>query len=196
MRRRNLLLFSLFFMLLPTLSGCGYNRIQENEEAVFAAWADVEATYQRRADLIPNLVETVRAYAAHEKETLQAVTEARSRVGQVQIGAEQLNDPATLARFQEAQESMSGALSRLLVVAERYPDLKANQNFRDLQHQLEGTENRINVARQRYNQAVMTFNSSIRSFPGNLTNKFMLKLERKAPFKAQPGAEQAPQVKF
>jgi LemA protein len=196
MRRRNLLLFSLFFMLLPTLSGCGYNRIQENEETVFAAWADVEATYQRRADLIPNLVETVKAYAAHEKETLQAVTEARSRVGQVQIGAEQLNDPATLARFQEAQESMSGALSRLLVVAERYPDLKANQNFRDLQHQLEGTENRINVARQRYNQTVMTFNSSIRSFPGNLTNKFMLKLERKAPFKAQPGAEQAPQVKF
>jgi len=196
MRRRNLLLFSLFFMLLPTLSSCGYNRIQENEEAVFAAWADVEATYQRRADLIPNLVETVKAYAAHEKETLQAVTEARSRVGQVQIGAEQLNDPANLARFQEAQESMSGALSRLLVVAERYPDLKANQNFRDLQHQLEGTENRINVARQRYNQTVMTFNSSIRSFPGNLTNKFMLKLERKAPFKAQPGAEQAPQVKF
>jgi LemA protein len=196
MRRRTLLLFSLFFMLLPTLSGCGYNRIQENEEAVFAAWADVEATYQRRADLIPNLVETVKAYAAHEKETLQAVTEARSKVGQVQISAEQLNDPASLARFQEAQESMSGALSRLLVVAERYPDLKANQNFLDLQHQLEGTENRINVARQRYNQTVMTFNSSIRSLPGNLTNKFMLKLERKAPFKAQPGAEQAPQVKF
>jgi LemA protein len=196
MRRRNLLFFALFIMLLPTLSGCGYNQIQQNEEAVFAAWADVEATYQRRADLIPNLVETVKAYASHEKETLQAVTEARARVGQVQINPGELNNPQSLARFQQAQESMSGALSRLLVVAEQYPDLKANQNFRDLQHQLEGTENRINVARQRYNQAVQTFNSSIRTFPGNLTNKFFLHLERKTPFQAQPGAEKAPQVKF
>ncbi len=196
MRRRTLMIFALLLMLLPTLSGCGYNRIQQNEEAVFAAWADVEATYQRRADLIPNLVETVKAYAAHEKETLQAVTDARARVGQLQIGADQLNDPDSIARFQQAQEGMTGALSRLLVVAENYPDLKANQNFRDLQHQLEGTENRINVARQRYNQAVMAFNSSIRTFPGNLTNKFLLKLERKTPFQAQAGAEQAPQVKF
>lgn len=196
MQNRKLSLFFLLFLLLSTLSGCGYNQIQENEEAVFAAWADVEATYQRRADLIPNLVETVKAYASHEKETLQAVTEARSRVGQVQVNPEQLDDPATLARFQQAQESMSGALSRLLVVAEQYPDLKANQNFRDLQHQLEGTENRINVARQRYNQAVQTFNSSIRTFPGNLTNKFLLNLERKTPFQAQPGAEKAPEVRF
>jgi LemA protein len=196
MRRRNLLLFSLFFMLLPTLSGCGYNRIQENEEAVFSAWADVEATYQRRADLIPNLMEMVKAYAAHEKETLQAITEARAKVGQTQINAGQLDDPASVARFQEAQGEMSGALSRLLVVAERYPDLKANQNFRDLQHQLEGTENRINVSRQRYNQAVQTFNSSIRTFPGSLTNKLLLKLDRKTPFQAQAGAEQAPSVKF
>ncbi|MEZ4600061.1 MAG: LemA family protein [Syntrophotaleaceae bacterium] len=196
MRKQNLLVLSLLLMLLSALSGCGYNQIQENEEAVFSAWADVEATYQRRADLIPNLVETVKAYAAHEKETLQAVTEARSKIGQVQVDAAQLDDPAALARFQQAQESMSGALSRLLVVAEQYPDLKANQNFRDLQHQLEGTENRINVARQRYNQAVQTFNSSIRTFPGNLTNKFLLNLERKTPFKAQPGAEQAPQVQF
>jgi LemA protein len=184
------------FILMPALSGCGYNRIQQNEEAVIAAWADVEATYQRRADLIPNLVETVKAYASHERETLQAVTEARARVGQVSISAEDLNDPAALQKFQAAQGELSGALSRLLVVAERYPDLKANQNFRDLQHQLEGTENRINVARQRYNQSVQVFNSSIRTFPNNLTNKFLLHLERKEPFKAEAGAEKAPQVKF
>lgn len=196
MRARNLFYPVLLLMLLSTLSGCGYNRIQENEEAVFAAWADVEATYQRRADLIPNLVETVKAYASHERETLQAITEARAKVGQTQISAGQLDDPASVARFQEAQGEMSGALSRLLVVAERYPDLKANQNFRDLQHQLEGTENRINVARQRYNQAVQTFNSSIRTFPGNLTNNLLLKLDRKTPFQAQAGAEQAPSVNF
>ena len=178
------------------LNSCGYNTIQKNEEAVFAAWADVEATYQRRADLIPNLVETVKAYAAHEKETLTEVTNARARVGQTNISADKLGDPAAMQQFQQAQGELSGALSRLLVVVERYPDLKASQNFRDLQNQLEGTENRINVARQRYNQAAMTFNSSIRTFPGNLTNKFLLKLDRKAPFKAQPGAEQAPQVKF
>lgn len=196
MRKFSTLLWPLLFISLLSVSGCGYNRIQENEEAVFTAWADVEATYQRRADLIPNLVETVKAYASHERETLQAVTEARAQVGQVKIDPSQLSDPASVARFQEAQQGMSGALSRLLLVAERYPDLKANQNFRDLQHQLEGTENRINVARQRYNQTVQTFNSSIRTFPGNLTNRFMLKLERKEPFKAAAGAEQAPQVKF
>lgn len=184
------------FILLPALSGCGYNQIQKNEEAVIAAWGDVEATYQRRADLIPNLVETVKAYAAHEKETLEAVTEARASVGRTSISAKDLADPAAVAKFQAAQGELSGALSRLLVVAERYPDLKANQNFRDLQHQLEGTENRINVARQRYNQSVQVFNSSIRTFPNNLTNKFLLHLERKEPFKAEAGAEKAPQVKF
>jgi len=141
-------------------------------------------------------VETVKAYASHERETLQSVTEARARVGQVNVSAEDLNDPAALQKFQAAQGELSGALSRLLVVAERYPDLKANQNFRDLQHQLEGTENRINVARQRYNQSVQVFNSSIRTFPNNLTNKFLLHLERKEPFKAEAGAEKAPQVKF
>ncbi len=196
MRKFSILFWPLLLITLLSLSGCGYNNIQENEEAVFSSWADVEATYQRRADLIPNLVETVKGYAAHEKETLQAVTEARAQVGQVKLDASQLGDAASVAKFQQAQQGMSGALSRLLVVAERYPDLKANQNFRDLQHQLEGTENRINVARQRYNQSVQTFNSSIRTFPGNLTNKFMLKLERKEPFKATAGAEQAPQVKF
>ncbi|MDY0189717.1 MAG: LemA family protein [Desulfuromonas sp.] len=183
-------------LLAVLLSSCGYNQIQSNEEAVFSAWADVEATYQRRADLIPNLVETVKAYAAHEQETLQSVTEARASVGKTNVTAAQLSDPQQMEKFAQAQQQMSGALSRLLVVAERYPDLKANQNFLDLQHQLEGTENRINVARQRFNKAVQTFNSSIRSFPGNLTNNFLLKLERKEPFKAVAGSEVAPTVKF
>ena len=186
----------LFALMLTFLSGCGYNQMQKNEEAVFASWADVEATYQRRADLIPNLVETVKAYASHERETLQAVTEARARVGQTSLTAKDLDNPAALEKFQSAQGQLSGALSRLLLVVERYPDLKADQNFRDLQHQLEGTENRINVARQRYNDAVRVFNSSIRTFPNNLTNNFLLHLERKEPFKAQEGAEQAPKVKF
>lgn len=187
----------LLLTVIPlALSGCGYNKIQKNEEAVFAAWANVEATYQRRADLIPNLVETVKAYASHEKETLQAVTEARASVGKVNISADDLGNAGNLAKFQQAQGQLSGALSRLLVVSERYPDLKASQNFRDLQHQLEGTENRINVARQRYNEAVQSFNSSIRTFPNNLTNKFLLHLERKEPFKAESGAEKAPQVEF
>jgi LemA protein len=196
MFKRLTLLLIAALVTLPALSGCGYNQIQNNEEGVFAAWADVEATYQRRADLIPNLVETVKAYAAHEKETLLAVTEARASVGQTQLKPGDLADPAALEKFQQAQGALSGALSRLLVVVERYPELKANQNFIDLQHQLEGTENRINVARQRYNKAVQTFNSSIRTFPNNLTNKFLLKLERKEPFKAEAGAEVAPKVKF
>lgn len=193
-RLRYLLLPALVFVTL--FSGCGYNEMQRKEEGVIAAWGDVEATYQRRNDLIPNLVETVKAYAGHERETLQAVTEARSRVGQVNLSAKDLDNPQAVAQFQQAQGELSSALSRLLVVAERYPDLKANQNFLDLQHQLEGTENRINVARQRYNQAVQEFNTSIRTFPNNLTNNFLLHLERKEPFKAQAGAEKAPQVKF
>jgi LemA protein len=186
-------IFSLFIL---TLSGCGYNTIQTNEEAVKAAWGDVEASYQRRNDLIPNLVEVVKGYAKHEKETLTAVTDARARVGTIQISKEALDNPETIQKFQEAQGAMSSALSRLLAVAENYPDLKANQNFRDLQHQLEGTENRINVARSRYNKAVEVFNSSIRVFPNSLTNKFLLGLKLKEPFKAESGAEKAPQVKF
>lgn len=189
-------LIAMILLSLTLLSGCGYNEIQRNEEMVFASWADVEATYQRRADLIPNLVETVKAYASHERETLQAVTEARARVGQVNLSGKDLSNPVALESFQSAQGELSGALSRLLVVAERYPDLKASQNFSDLQHQLEGTENRINVARQRYNEAVQVFNTSIRTFPNNLTNKFMLKLDRKEPFKADTGAAAAPKVNF
>lgn len=191
---------SVFFLLgvliLSTLSGCGYNTIQANEEAVFAAWGDVEASYQRRADLIPNLVEVVKGYAKHEAETLTAVTEARAKVGSMQLTKEALNDPATFSKFQQAQGELSGALSRLMVVVERYPDLKANQNFLDLQNQLEGTENRINVARVRYNKAVEVFNVSIRTFPNSLTNSMLLHLQRKEPFKAEEGAKTAPKVKF
>ncbi len=193
MQIMKLLIWSLLLMML---SSCGYNTMQKNEEAVFSAWGDVEATYQRRADLIPNLVETVKAYAAHEKETLTQVTNARAKVGQVSLSSDNLGNTAALQQFQQAQGELSGALSRLLVVAERYPDLKANQNFRDLQHQLEGTENRINVARQRYNEAVRVFNTSIRTFPNSLTNNFLLNLERKEAFKADAGASTAPKVTF
>lgn len=185
-----LLLSSIF------LQGCGYNTMQENEEAVFAAWGDVEAAYQRRADLIPNLVETVKAYASHEKQTLTEVTAARASLGQLKIPSSALTDTKAIESFQKAQGELSGALSRLLVVAERYPELKANQNFMDLQHQLEGTENRINVARQRYNAVVQTFNTSIRVFPNSLTNSMFLHLERKEPFKADAAASQAPKVAF
>jgi LemA protein len=168
--------------------------MQANEEEVFAAWGDVEAAYQRRMDLIPNLVATVKAYAAHEKDTLTAVIEARSKAGSFQITKEVLNDPAAFQKFQAAQGSISSALSRLMVVVEKYPDLKANQNFTDLQHQLEGTENRINVARVRYNQTVQKFNTSIRTFPNSLTNSMLLHLERKEPFKAQEEAATATKV--
>ncbi|OIP63203.1 MAG: hypothetical protein CO150_05775 [Nitrospirae bacterium CG_4_9_14_3_um_filter_53_35] len=190
------LLFVLFAALLAGMGGCGYNRIQANEEAVKAAWGDVESAYQRRSDLIPNLVEVVKGYAAHEKETLTEITNARARVGSIQMSKDMLNDPQAFAQFQEAQASMSSALARLMVVVENYPDLKANQNFLDLQHQLEGTENRINVARSRYNQAVEAFNTSIRIFPNNLTNSLLLHLKLKEPFKAEAGAEKAPKVKF
>ena len=182
--------------ILAAFSGCGYNTMQKNEEAVKAAWGDVEATYQRRNDLIPNLVEVVKAYAKHERETLTAVTEARAKVSSIQVSKDIINDPKAFSQFQEAQAGMSSALARLMVVVERYPDLKANQNFQDLQHQLEGTENRINVARTRYNKAVEVFNTSIRIFPNSLTNSLLLHLTLKEPFKAEAGAEKAPQVKF
>jgi LemA protein len=178
------------------LAGCGYNSMQQQEEAVFAAWGDLEATLQRRADLIPNLVETVKAAASHEKGTLQAVVEARAKATQVKISPDMLTDKQALAKFQAAQGELSSALSRLMVVVERYPDLKANQNFLGLQHQLEGTENRITVARQRYNDAVRVFNGAIRSFPNSLTNSVLLHLERKEFFQADPGAKTAPTVDF
>ena len=175
---------------------CGYNTMQQNEEAVFSAWGDVESNLQRRADLIPNLVEVVKGYAAHERETLEAVTNARAKATSVQLSASDLSDPAAMQRLQAAQGALSSALARLMVVVERYPDLKANQNFLDLQNQLEGTENRINVARQRYNQSVEKFNFSIRKFPNSLTNSLLLHLARKEYFKADAAAQQVPQVTF
>jgi LemA protein len=183
-------------LLIVILSGCGYNVMQMNEEGVFKAWGDVESNLQRRADLIPNLVEVVKGYASHEKETLQAVIEARSKATSVKLTTGDLSNAKAMEQFTQAQGGLSSALSRLMVVVERYPDLKANQNFLDLQNQLEGTENRINVARQRYNQAVETFNSSIRKFPNNLTNNILLHLERKEYFKAEEGAKAVPKVEF
>jgi LemA protein len=178
------------------LTGCGYNEMQTNDEAVKAAWGNVEATLQRRLDLIPNLVETVKGYASHEKDTLTAVTEARAKATQIKLTPETLADPKAMAAFQQAQGQMQSALSRLLAVAENYPQLKADQNFRDLQHQLEGTENRINVARQRYNEAVQVYNSSIRTFPNSMTNSMLLHLAPKEYYKADDAAQQAPKVKF
>jgi LemA protein len=158
-------------IVLPLLAGCGYNTIPTAEENAKAAWSEVLNQYQRRADLIPNLVATVRGYAAHEEKVLTEVTNARARVGSAGITAEQAADPAKLAAFQAAQGELSGALGRLLVVTENYPDLKANQNFLELQSQLEGTENRITVARNRYISSVQAYNTLIRRFPVNLTAK-------------------------
>lgn len=157
--------------LLVGLTGCGYNDMQRQDEAVNAAWSEVLNQYQRRADLVPNLVETVKAYASHEQEVLTAVTEARASVGSMQVTPELANDPAALAKFQAAQGNMTSALSRLMVVAENYPQLKADRNFQDLAAQLEGTENRIAVARKRYIESVQEFNTTVRSFPSNLTAK-------------------------
>ena len=151
------------------LSGCGYNAIQSGDEGVKAAWAEVLNQYQRRSDLIPNLVRTVQGFAQQERDVLIQVTEARSRVGAVQATPETLNDPQAFANFQAAQGELSSALSRLLVVVERYPELKSDQNFRDLQAQLEGTENRITVARNRFIEATREYNTLVRSFPSNLT---------------------------
>ena len=190
------ILYLLGLLLISTLSGCGYNTMQANEEAVIAAWGNVESSYQRRNDLIPNLVEVVKGYAKHEADTLRAVTEARAKVGSMQLSKEVINDPTALTKFQQNQGELSSALSRLMVVAEKYPDLKANQNFLDLQKQLEGTENRINVARERYNKTVQVFNTSIRTFPNSMTNSMLLHLKRKEPFKAEEGAKTAPKVKF
>lgn len=165
--RRALMLF--LIPLLVGLSGCGYNTIQRQDEQIKAAWAEVLNQYQRRADLVPNLVNVVKGYAAHEKEVLAQVSAARASVGSIQATSELINDPQAFAKFQRAQAQMGSALSRLLAVAERYPDLKANTLFRDLQAQLEGTENRITVARNRYIAAVREYNTTVRSLPSNLT---------------------------
>ncbi len=193
---KRILNFGALLLVACILSGCGYNSLQLKEETVFKAWGDIESTLQRRADLIPNLVATVKGYAEHEQETLQQVVEARSKATSIQLSPADLSNPAAMQQLQAAQGELSSALSRLMVVVERYPDLKANQGFLDLQNQLEGTENRINVARQRYNETVEMFNGSIRRFPESLTNKFLLHLEKKEYFKADEAAKVAPKVTF
>ena len=166
---RRIRFWAMVAVLITALSGCGYNDFQTGDEAVKAAWSEVINQYQRRADLVPNLVRTVQGYADHEKEVLTQVTQARAQVGKFQVGPELINDPEAFAKFQQAQAGLSGALSRLLVVSENYPALKADAAFRDLQAQLEGTENRITVARNRYIKAVEGYNVSVRTFPNNLT---------------------------
>jgi LemA protein len=176
--------------------GCGYNRIQGADEAVKAAWAEVSNQYQRRADLIPNLVATVKGAADFEKSTLEAVVNARARATSIQATPELVDDPEAFRRFEAAQGELSSALSRLLVTVERYPDLKANASFRDLQAQLEGTENRIAVARKRYIDSVAEYNKLVRFFPTNLTARFLLGAEPRPSFEARPGAAEPPQVRF
>lgn len=177
-------------------SGCGYNRMVSLDEGVSAAWAQVENVYQRRMDLIPNLVETVKGYAAQEQDTFTALAEARSRAGGVlEVDESLLNSPEAFARFQQAQDGLGAALQRLLVVTENYPDLKSNQNFLALQDQLEGTENRIAVERRRFNEAVRTYNTVIRRFPQMIFAR-MAGFESKPYFEASPGAESAPAVEF
>ena len=184
-------------LILMTSVGCGYNKLQGLDEEVKSAWAEVLNQYQRRFDLIPNLVNTVKGYASHERETLQAVVEARAKVGQMQVDASTLDSPEAFRSFQNAQAGLAGALQRLMVVVERYPELKANENFRDLQVQLEGTENRIAVARKRYIESVKTYNKAVRYFPTNLTAKYILHMETRETFQpeGQP-IEQPPEVSF
>jgi LemA protein len=180
-----------------TLSGCGINSIPTAEENVKARWGDVENQYQRRADLIPNLVATVKGFAAQEKDVLEAVTKARASATQVTVDPSNLSDPAQLAAFDQAQGALGQSLGRLLVTVEKYPELKSNENFLQLQSQLEGTENRITVARRDYNLAVQAYNTEIRTFPSVIAAKVIYGSEPIAPFKATTaGAETAPEVKF
>ena len=188
----------LFILAVVGLVAMGsYNRLNSLSQGVDAQWGQVENVYQRRADLVPNLVETVKGAAAFEKDTFTAVTEARAKVGQVAMGGKAPSSPEAMANFQKAQEGLGSALSRLLVVVEKYPDLKATQNFRDLQAQLEGTENRITVERMRFNQAAQAFNTKRNSFPTvMLVGFFGERFHERAYFKAQPGADVAPKVAF
>jgi len=188
-------LFSLIILIIYSFSGCGYNSLVQMDENVKQAWAQVDNQYQRRADLIPNLVNTVKGYAEFEKGVLTEVTELRSQVGQVKITADDLTDEDKFKKFQDAQDKLSGALSRLLVVAENYPQLKANENFLQLQAQLEGTENRIAVERKKFNEAVQEYNTSIRSFPTLVTAK-IFGFKEKQYFKSNPGSEKVPDVNF
>ncbi|MHB8094627.1 MAG: LemA family protein [Candidatus Aminicenantales bacterium] len=184
--------------IIVVATGAGtYNTLVKLDQSVLSQWAQVENVYQRRADLVPNLVETVKGAANFEKETYTAVTEARAQVGQIKVDSSVVNSPEAMARFQQAQDNLGSAISRLLVAVENYPDLKATQNFRDLQTQLEGTENRITVERQRFNETAQAFNTKRQSFPTVLIAGFFgSRFAEKAYFKAQAGAETAPKVKF
>jgi len=196
MKNRSLKLTNWLFalILVPFLSSCSYNKMVSLDEGVKSQWAQVQNAYQRRADLIPNLVNTVKGYANFEKETLTAVVEARSKATSVNVDASKL-DANTFKKFQEAQDGLGQSLSRLMVVVEKYPDLKANQNFLELQAQLEGTENRISVERQKFNTATQEYNTAIRKFPANLTAK-MFGFTDKPYFEATKGADKAPTVQF
>lgn len=194
--KRALQCFCIGLVVLLTASGCGYNKLQGLDEEVKGAWGEVQNQYQRRADLVPSLVNTVKGAAKFEQDTLQKVIEARSAATSVKVDANALNNPETFKKFEQAQSQLSSALSRLLVVVERYPDLKANQNFQNLQAQLEGTENRIAVARKRYIERVATYNTAVRSFPENLTAKYLLGLEVRPSFTADEAAQKPPEVKF
>jgi len=198
MRARHCLTTTLLVLSFLIVPGCGYNDLQGLDEDIKAAWSEVLNQYQRRADLIPNLVATVKGYAAHERETLEAVTQARSQVAGIKATPELLNDPTAFQKFQAAQGELSSALARLMVVVEKYPDLKANENFRDLQSQLEGTENRITVARKRYIDKVAEFNKMVRFFPTNLTAKYLLGMDVKPNFAVadEKAVSKPPDVKF
>ena len=182
--------------LVVTLSGCGYNTIPTREEQAKASWAEVQNQYQRRADLIPNLVNTVQGYAKQEKDVLTQVTEARAKATQIHVDAADLSDPEKIKQFQDAQNQLSGALGRLLAVSENYPDLKSNQNFLALQSQLEGTENRIAVARRDYIENARVFNTTLRTFPDVVWQTLVFHAKPMAAFTASSGAETPPQVKF
>jgi len=182
------------FLIAITVSSCGYNDMVTNQEAATGQWANVESSYQRRADLIPNLVATVKGYATHEQETLTGVIKARAKATSVTIDASKL-DANSIAKFQQAQQGLTGALNKLMVVSERYPELKASQQFIGLQSQLEGTENRINVERNRFNNLVKNYNTMIRKFPKNITAS-MFSFEKLDYFKAEPSSNKAPEVKF
>jgi LemA protein len=182
-------------LLLTLLTGCGVQSIPQSLNATEASWAEVQNQYKRRADLVPNLVNTVKGYAAHEKETLDAVVSARAKATQMTVDASNLT-PEKLKEFQSAQSGLSQALGRLMVVAEKYPDLKAAANFKDLQVQLEGTENRIATARRRYIETVQEFNNLVTVFPTSLTNSLLFKHEKKAQFQAEESAQAAPSVQF
>ncbi|ROO26251.1 LemA family lipoprotein [Salinisphaera orenii MK-B5] len=197
-RARPMLAWLSLALLVLSVSGCGVNNIPTYDEQVKAAWAQVENQYQRRADLVPNLVETVKGFAEQERETLTAVTEARSKATSIQVGEDVLDNPEQLQRFEQAQGELSSALSRLMAVSERYPDLKSNQNFLALQSQLEGTENRISVARRDFIQAVQKYNTELRTFPGRLWHTLLYSdMEPHATFEAtSENADQAPSVDF